>query len=230
MYKVKKLLFRCSNLECKKAISIYNNSFFANQRLDCNDIIFIGYLWLCKVNYMSIANMTSYSSTTIVKYIKIFRELVNNSLVEEDFLLSRNRVIVEIDESLFKDFWVVGIVERTKEKKCYFEVVKDRNTSTLRRIIEAHVKSKSIVFTDCWKAYQLQGLDIIHRKVNHSRAQGETFGIHTNTIEGCWNGLKVIISERNRNKESIKEYILEFCWHRKYRDNLWSAFLEALKK
>ena len=57
------------------------------------------------------------------------------------------------------------------------------------------MKPKSIVFTDCWRGYQLQGLDVIHRRINHSRNQGETFGIHTNTIEGCWNGLKVIISE-----------------------------------
>ena len=161
---------------------------------------------------MLIANMTSYSSTTIVKYIKIFRELVNNSLVEENFLLGRNRVIVEIDESLFKDFWVVGIVERTKEKKCYFEVVKDRNTSTLRQIIEAHVKSKSIVFTDCWKVYQLQGLDIIHRKVNYSRAQGETFGIYSNSIEGIWNGLKIFISKRNRKEHLIDKYLQEFIF------------------
>ena len=78
----------------------------------------------------------------------------------------------------------MGIIERTKEKKCYFEIVKDRNTTILRRIIKKYVKPKSILFSDCWKAYQLQELDIIYRKVNHSRAAGEIFGIYTNTIEG----------------------------------------------
>ena len=55
-----------------------------------------------------------------------------NSLQDNDFLLGRDRIIVEADESLFNDFWVVGIVERTKEKKCYFEIVKDSYTLTLR--------------------------------------------------------------------------------------------------
>src|SRR5437870_3238085 len=102
MYKVKKLLFRCSNLECKKAISIYNDLFFANQRLDCNDILLISYFWLSRVNYTLISNMTSYSSTTIVKYIKIFRNIIINTLTEQDQIIGGKNIIVELDETKMK--------------------------------------------------------------------------------------------------------------------------------
>ena len=87
MYKERKLLFKYSNKECKKAISLFDNSFFSNQHLKCNDILFIAYLWICKANYSTISYTTSYSSTTIVRYIKIFRELVISDLKDEDFLL-----------------------------------------------------------------------------------------------------------------------------------------------
>src|SRR5207253_8705808 len=93
MYKERKLLFKYLNKECKKAISLFDNSFFSNQHLKCNDILFIAYLWICKANYSTISYTTSYSSITIVRYIKIFRELIINNLKDEDFLLVGENII-----------------------------------------------------------------------------------------------------------------------------------------
>ena len=140
-------LYKCKN--CQKTLSIYKNTIFDNSKIKSSDILLIAYFLLNKINYSSISYMTSYSSITIEKYINIFRELMINSLQEDDFLLGEDRIICEADESLFNNFWVMGIVKRTKEKKCYFEIVKDRNTSTLRQIIKDYIKPKSIVFTDC---------------------------------------------------------------------------------
>ena len=173
--------------------------------------------------------MTNHSSNTIVNYIKIFRNLVINTLEDDDMIIGGKNIIVEIDESKFKDFWVVGGVERTKEQKCFFVVVEDRNTTTLRRIIKKHVKPESFVFTDSWKGYQLEGLNLIHRRVNHSRNVIETFGIHTNHIEGTWAGLKTIISEKNRGQDKIEKHLLEFVWRRKHRENVWQAFIDIIK-
>src|SRR5437868_2170219 len=96
MNKARKLLYKCSNKECKRAISLFDNTFFSNQHLKCNDILFLSYLWLSKVNYTSIANMTSFSSTTIIRYIKIFRELVINDINEEDMIIGGPNIIVEL--------------------------------------------------------------------------------------------------------------------------------------
>jgi hypothetical protein len=148
LYRDKKI-FRCNT--CKKSISIFNNSFFANRNLACNKVLFIGYLWLTKANYTTINSITNYSPRTIVKYMKVFQEIAINSLTDDDFLFGGFNIKVEIDESKFRkneDFWVLGIIERTEEKKCYFEVVENINTETLTKIIKKHVKSGSIVYTD----------------------------------------------------------------------------------
>jgi hypothetical protein len=148
LYRDKKI-FKCNT--CKKSISIFNNSFFANRNLACNKVLLIGYLWLTKANYTTIKSITNYSPRTIVKYIKIFQEVAINSLTNNDTLLGGFNIKVEVDESKFRkneDFWVVGLIERTEEKKCYFEVVENRNTETLTKIIKKHVKPGSIVYTD----------------------------------------------------------------------------------
>ena len=71
---------------------------------------------------------------------------------------------------------------------------------------------------------------MIHRTVNHSEnfIDPET-GAHTNTIEGLWNGIKIGISPRNRNKNTITNHLLEFIWRKKNHDDLWAGFLNALK-
>lgn len=63
-----------------------------------------------------------------------------------------NRIIVEIDESKFgkrksgkghkvDGVWVVGGVERTKDRKCFFVTVPNRNGNTLKLIIDFFVKA-----------------------------------------------------------------------------------------
>jgi transposase-like protein len=167
--------------------------------------------------------------------MNIFRNRVINTLTEQDLIIGGKNIIVEIDKSKFRkneNWWVVGIVERTIKRKCYFEVVKDRDKETLRQIIKKHVRKGSIIHTDHWKAYScISELGFRHRRVNHSKNRIERgTGVHSNTVEGTWRALKIFISERNRSKELIEEHLLKFCWRRKHQNNLWSAFLESLKR
>ena len=51
--------------------------------------------------------------------------------------------------------------------------------------------------------------------------------IHTNTIEGIWNGLKQSIISRYRNKKDIKLHIKELLWRKKNEErNIWTQFLK----
>ncbi len=69
-----------------------------------------------------------------------------------------------------------------------------------------------------------------HQTVNHSENFVDPItGVHTNTIEGFWNGLKYHIAPRNRNQNDIDEHLLEEIWRRKHQGNLWNALLDALK-
>ena len=211
-----KKIFRCVNRGCRKTLFIFADTFFAENRLNCSSVMLIGYYWLCGVNYTAIQSITGCSSNTIVKYMRLFRQLVIDTL-DDNQKIGGNNVIVEIDESKFQSrkgedgIWVIGGVERTNDKKCFFKVVKQRDARTIDRIIQRYVKQGSTIITDMWRGYGNVRSRYRHIKVNH----GENFvdpisGAHTNTIEGTWNGVKLKIQSRNRDEKFIDDYLLEF--------------------
>lgn len=110
--------------------------------------------------------------------------------------------------------------------------VESRDSEIIKNILENFVENVSIVLTDSWKAYDkaCKELESGHQKVNHSKnfKDPET-GIHTNTIEGCNNGLKTLITPRNRNKKNIKYYLLYYIWRRQNKKNIWEGFMNASK-
>jgi hypothetical protein len=73
-------------------------------------------------------------------------------------------IIVEVDESKFgsrkynkghaiEGVWVVGGVARTPGRELFLEIVEERSTRTLTRILKKHIVPGSIIHTDCWKGY-----------------------------------------------------------------------------
>lgn len=67
-----------------------------------------------------------------------------------------------------------------------------------------------------------------HKTVNHSKNfKDPNTGVHTNTIEGTWNGFKYSVSPRNRNKKNILLHIKEYLWRKKNKENnMWKKFLK----
>lgn len=79
---------------------------------------------------------------TCSAYINFFRNLVADSLDNEDFKIRGPGIIVEIDESKFgkrkyhhghrvEGAWVFGGVERTEERKRFLVQVPDQSANTL---------------------------------------------------------------------------------------------------
>jgi hypothetical protein len=85
-------------------------------------------------------------------------------------------------------------------------------------------------FSDMWRAYPriAAELEMEHRTVNHSREFVSADGVHTNSIEGTWCGLKLMIPKRNRSA-NVEDHLWEYIWRKLHRDNVWGSFLEALK-
>ena len=241
LYREKKL-YRCIKRQCRKSVSIFKDSFFAKNRLTCSDIMLIGYLWLCKNRHTSIVKITGHPPKTITSYMNFFRELIVDTLEDDNHVIGGEGIIVEIDESKFgkrkyyrgrrvDGVWILGGIERTNEKRCFVKVVQDRTAETLHDVISRHVAPGSIIHTDLWRGYLgITELNMIHRTVNHSEhfMDPET-GVHTNTIEGFWNGLKIQIPPRNRTKNAITNHLLECIWRKKNKNDLWNSFLYALK-
>ena len=109
--------------------------------------------------------------------------------------------------------------------------VQDRSADTLRDIIQAHVLPGTIVRTDLWRGYRaLADFGMEHQTVNHTDhfVDPET-GVHTNAIEGTWNGMKMRICRQHFNREFIDGALMEFIWRRRYRGDLWNSLLHAMQ-
>ena len=129
--------------------------------------------------------------------------------------------------------WVIGGIERTEERKFFVRVVEKRDAETIVDVLSEHVLPGSIVHTDCWRGYLHIDTDIevVHRTVNHSKnfVDPDT-GVHTNTIEGKWAGLKRRITLRGRVKDTLPEYLFEQIWRARNKGNLWEAFINSMKE
>ena len=150
-------------------------------------------------------------------------------------------VIVELDESKFgkrkyhrghrvEGVWVLGGVERTPERRCFAVIVENRTAVTLTTLIAKYLKEGSIVHTDCWKGYRpsdFKRLRMTHRTVNHSKhfVDPDT-GVHTNTIEGTWHGIKYNVPQRHKSKDYTPGHLWEFMWRRQYEGKHWDRLLK----
>jgi len=234
--------WRCSYSACRKEVSIRRSSFFGKSRLPLRKILLIAYLWLNRVPQTSAVMMTGCSSGTITDYYGHLRQLAADSLDEVDCKVGGPGIIVEVDESKFgkrkynrghrvEGVWVVGGVERTPEKKVFACKVEKRDAETLRDVISRFVLPGSIIYSDMWRGYDglEEALGLMHRTVNHSVEFVSSDGVHTNTVEATWCGMKVLIPKRNRTKQ-IDEHLWEYIWRKLNREDLWSGFLKALSE
>ena len=236
-------IFRCK--DCRKEWSSRSGTFFDGCHLDINIIMWIGYLWLGNVPNMTILVMfPGLSSATLVKWIEYWYELCAVQCTQLEEPIGGEGIIVEFDESKFgkrkfnrghkvEGVWVVGGVERTPERKMFMIKVADRSEQTMDAIISTYVLPGSIVHTDLWKGYtenifEQNGME--HATVNHSlHYKDPDTGVHTNTIEGTWGGVKQKIGKRHRTEKFIESRLIRFLWERNNKGQRWSMLLFDIK-
>jgi len=227
------------------ALSIYKDTFFGSTRLPANKVLLIAYLWLTKSLHTSMITQVGVNANTITNWTNSLRGLVTwdiENLDLADAPIGGEGIIVEIDESKFgkrkynrghrvEGIWVVGGVEITPERRMFAVSVQDRSADTLRDIIQAHVLPGTIVRTDLWRGYRaLADFGMEHQTVNHTEHFVDPVtGVHTNTIEGTWNGMKMHICRQHFNREFIDGALMEFIWRRRYAGDLWNRLLHAMQ-
>ncbi|KAJ8651396.1 hypothetical protein O0I10_013066 [Lichtheimia ornata] len=69
-----------------------------------------------------------------------------------------------------------------------------------------------------------------HETVNHAKEFKTAAGVHTNTIEGTWNGIKSIIKARHRTAPIMNYRLAEFIFRRKHAGDFWGGIIKALKE
>lgn len=83
---------------------------------------------------------------------------------------------------------VFGLLKRGG--KVYTKIIPDASSTTLIPIIEKKVIPDSIVYSDCWKGYNVLDVsDFKHSRINHSKLFADRQN-HINGIENFWNQAK----------------------------------------
>jgi transposase len=74
--------------------------------------------------------------------------------------------------------------------RVYTKIIPDASGSTLIPIIESKVVPDSIVYSDCWKGYNVLDVsEFKHYRINHSKLFADKQN-HINGIENFWNQAK----------------------------------------
>lgn len=246
---IKKKLYVCKYYKCRKALSPLQGTIFNKLRLPLNIQLHVLYLFLGKAPSSFICSSLQIDKNTVSRYNKLFRKYIKDKqLINPKNKIGGRNEIIEIDETKIakrkynkghrvEGAWVIGGIQRSRlknkitneNKKIFLEPIEERNIENINKIIKKYIKKGTTIYTDCWKGYNdLNKIGYKHKTVNHKKTFKDPItGIHTNTIEGTWNGLKQSIIPRNRNKKDIVLYLREYQWRKKNREyNIWKNFLK----
>ena len=122
---------------------------------------------------------------------------------------------------------VFGLLKRNG--KVYTVVVPNTRTKTLFPVIREKVKPDSIVYTDCYKSYDILDVsEFAHLRINHSTHFAEQRN-HINGIENFWNQAKRHLRKFNGiPKEHFELYLKECEW--RFNNNEIKSQISILKQ
>ena len=144
------------------------------------------------------------TNKTVIEWSTFLRECCIPTIIDTSEAIGGNGVEVEIYESKFgkrkyhrghrvEGQWVFGGREKYDKSKLFMISVANRKAATLEKLIKKWIKPRSIIHSDCWKAYsKLSQMGYTHVTVNHSKEfmNLETAAC-TNAIESEWRHAKL---------------------------------------
>jgi hypothetical protein len=234
-----KIYVRCKWTHCRSVRSIWSNTIFERLKIKPEIVLLYARLWIEGMHPRHICLILNISSKT---YTRIFKKMIHR--VVERFYSTLGRIggnysIVEIDESKFgrrkynrghrvDGVWVLGAVERTPQKKVFLITVPNRSADTLIPILKRYIYRDSIIFSDCWRSYiSLNTHFYNHFTVNHQQGFIDSItGVHTNTIEGTWAGVKLNIPRRCRVSSRISMFLIRYMLKKNYKQSAYNEFIK----
>ena len=168
------------------------------------------------------ASLVGVNPKTAAYYYHRLREIIAYDLEQES-----NEVFdgeIEVDESYFGGrrkgkrgrgaagkIPVFGLLKRGG--KVYTKVIPDASSATLMPIIERKVIPDSIVYSDCWRGYNVLDVsEFKHYRINHSKLFADKRN-HINGIENFWNQAKRHMRKFNGvPKEHFGVFLKECEW------------------
>ena len=184
------------------------------------------------------AGLIGVNRKTSAYYYHRLREIISTELVQQvDEVFSGE---IEVDESYFGGHRkgkrgrgaagkmpVFGLLKRGG--KVYTKIISDAKSDTLMPIIQGKVIPDSIVYTDCWRGYNVLDVsEFKHYRINHSKLFADKHN-HINGIENFWNQAKRHLRKFNGIPRDHFPLFLKECeWH--YNNPKPQAQLNQLKQ
>lgn len=182
------------------------------------------------------------SSRTVVDWDSFCREVCEVTLMENEEKLGGEGKIVQIDDSKFwkrkyhrghrvEGQWVFGGIEQDS-RKCFMIAVEQRDEATLLPILQQWIKPKTVIVSDCWKAYtNLDEYGYTHSTVNHSKEFVNDQSLNTNKMEGQWRQTKGKCPPFGVRKHHFSSHLAECIWRHIHREeDLFEVFSNDVKK
>jgi transposase len=139
------------------------------------------------------ADLIGVNRNTAAYYFQRLREIIVYQLEQESHEVFAGEI--EVDKSYFggtrkgkRGRGSAGLLKRGG--KVYTKIIPDVSSITLLPIIERKVIPDSIVYSDCWRGYNVLDVsDFKHYRINHSKLFADKQN-HINGIENFWNQAK----------------------------------------
>jgi len=176
--------------------------------------------FVLEVTARSAADILEIQPNSAALFYRKIREVIVYHLEQEFHEIFDG--VVELDESYFGGIRkgkrgrgaagkvaVFGILKR--DGKVYTRVVGDTKTETLMPLITRKIAPDSIVYTDCYRSYNVLDVNhFYHERINHSTlfAQGKN---HINGIENFWNQAKRVLRKYNGIPKGSFPLFLKEC-------------------
>ena len=172
------------------------------------------------------ASLVGVNKSTSAYYFHRLRELIFQAM-EDSTPFSGE---VEVDESYFGGqrkgkrgrgaagkVPVFGLLKRGG--KVYTKIIPDAKSATLMPIIQDRVTPDSIVYSDCWRGYNVLDVsEFKHYRINHSKLFANKHN-HINGIENFWNQAKRYLRRFNGiPRENFHLFLKECEWRFNYPD------------
>ncbi len=166
------------------------------------------------------ASLIGINFKTSAYYYHRLREIISAQLEHESLEVFDGEI--EVDESYFGGARkgmrgrgaagkvpVFGLLKRGG--RVYTKIIPDASSATLLPIIRRKVIPDSIVYSDCWRAYNaLDVSEFKHYRINHSKLFADEKN-HINGIENFWNQAKRHMRKFNGIPRQNFELFLKEC-------------------
>jgi len=221
-------IYKCP--DCGKQFTVRIGTIFEESRIPLQK-------WFLAV-YLLTSLKKGVSSITISKYLGITQKSAWFMLQRIRYAMTQDSIEldgeVEIDETYTgnreggvksagrgtKKIPIIGLVERGGSVKTY--VAPFVGTEVIEPLINNTVKKTATIYTDYYPMYKylITNMGYKHERINHSKGEYVKGKIHTNTIEGSWDHLKLGLKAiyMGVSPKHLQKYCDEFAFRYNTRD------------